>query len=808
MTRADVLFAELGQAWRALLRRPGYFALASLTLALGVAAATSVFALLDRALLRPLPYPEPERLAMLGAEFVEGYASAAPGYRSALRRLDGVESMGLVAGFTRNSNVAVGDSAEVVPSLLADGGFLPTLGLPMALGRNFSDDEIQPNGPMAVILDHGFWRRQFGGDPSAIGSSLQVEGRAVAIVGVLPADLQWADRFDILLPLQAASTSTNMATNELLVARLSPGTRIEEMDAAIEPLLRAAYADQPGTSAEDLRWLENVGMGAKPLSNFFTLRAQTLWMFFAAAACVLLIAAINLGNLMLVRALSRSHAGAVRAALGAPRLRLAFPSMAEALLVGLCGAAAGLALAWAGLRLFGGLVPAEWMRGGEPGLTVASLAFALLCAVAFALLGALLGAWRGRARSLTSELSGGGRVGWSRGAGRLGRALVVAQVAVASLLLIGAGLFALSLHHLLSVPMGFESRHIVAFALSPVRESQPDLASTLEQTRRILEGFERLPGVEAATVANVAPTRGQFNMGFEFPDGRTVSTQYRLVGPGYADAIGLPLLSGRTLELADAAGREPVAVVNAQFARAYLNGDALGKTVRLSFDGAPPMRIVGVVGDTRQFGPAHPAPAILYAPFAQAPEQIWELVRGYIPLHYMVRLKPGAGVGEREIRAVVAQASPTQPISGVQTMEAVVAESTGEQKLNLLLVGLFAALALLLATVGLYAVMAVAVEARRHEFGVRAALGAPPGRLLRQVLREGMAQVALGLAIGLAAALSMSRLVQSLLFEVGAADPVAIGTVLVVLTTAGLLASLGPALRAARVPPMQALRAD
>lgn len=806
--RLGTLVAEAVQAWRALLRRPGYLALAASTLALGVAATSAVFSLVDKALLKPLPYPQSERLVMLGVGFAEGAMSGAPGFRTALAGLQGVESMGLAASFSRSANIASGDSAEVASMLLADRGFVPTLGLPMAAGRNFSEDEDRPNGPQAAILGHGFWQRHFGGDPAAVGGSLQIEGRAVPIIGVLPAEFPWIADFDLVLPMQVSATSTSMATNEILVARMRPDAGIAGLSAQVDPLLRGAYANQPGITPEDLRWLRDARMGALPLAGLYTRHAGTLWMFFAAAACVLLIAAINLANLMLLRALARSHDAAVRVALGAPRGRLALPALAEGLLIGLCGAVAGLALAWAGLRVFGGLVPADWLRGGEVGLTPWSVAFAVLVALAVALLGALLGAWRGGGTELVRELVGGGRSGWSRGAGRLGRALVVAQVAVASLLLIGAGLFGHSLHRLLSVPMGFESRDILTFTLSPVKERYPDLASTLEQTRRIVDGLERLPGVEAATVANVPPTRGQFNMAFDFGDGRGTSTQYRVVFPGYGNVLGLPLLAGRMLDASDAEGGEPVAVVNAEFARAYLDGEALGRTVRLAFDDAPPMRIVGVVGDTRQFGPASAPPSIVYAPLAQAPDDIWELVRQYIPLNYMVRLHPGAGVGEREIRDAVGAVSQMQPITELRTMQALIADMTGQQKLDLLLVGVFAGLALLLACVGLYAVAAVAVQARRHEFGVRAALGAPPGRLLRQVLREGLLQVALGLAIGLAAALAMSRLLQGMLYGIGVADPLAIGAVLAVLAAAGVLASIGPALRAARVPPMQALRLE
>lgn len=807
MIRPGILLAEVAQSWRGLLRRPAWLALAATTLALGVAATAAVFALLDRALLQPLPYPESEQLVMVGLDYEQGGVVAAPGFRTALQGLDGVQSMGLLGGAAGNANIAIGDAAEVVQALQADRGVIPTLGLPMAAGRNFNEDEDRPNGAPAVILGHGFWQRHFGGDPAAVGSTLQVEGLPMPIVGVLPPDFLGAVAPDLLLPMRASDTSTSMATNEWLVARLEPGTTAESVSAAVDPLLRSAYAAQPGVSPSDLEWLRDVPMRAVPMAELST-PASILWMFLAAAGCVLLIAAINLANLMLFRSLARSHDSAVRLALGAPPARLAVPALAEGLLVGLCGAVLGLALAWAGLRLFAGLVPAEWALREGIGITPASVWMALAAGIAAALAGGALGVWRGTGSSPARELVGGGRTGWSRGTGRLGRVLVVAQVAVAAVLLVTAGLFAHNLYRLLSVPMGFETRDIVTFTLSPVVGRHPDLASSMEQTERVTAALARLPAVEAVAVANVPPAKSQFNLPVVLSGGRTISVQYRMVTPGYDETLGMPLLAGRMIDDSDVAGSEPVAVVSAAFARAYLDGDPLGSTIQLALDGTPPMRVVGVLGDHRQHGPTRPAPPIVYTPLAQMEEGLWGMVRQFVPLSYMVRLHPGADLHEPQVREAVASAAPMQPIAGFQTMDALVATVTGRQRLELMLVGLFSGLALVLACVGLYAVAAVAVEARRHEFGVRAALGAPPDRLFRQVLGEGMRQVALGLAIGLGLALAMSRVLQSMLHDMGVADPLAIGAVLVVLGAAGALASVGPALRAARVPPMQALRMD
>ncbi len=527
---------------------------------------------------------------------------------------------------------------------------------------------------------------------------------------------------------------------------------------------------------------------------------------------MLLIAAINLTSLMLLRGLGRSHDSAVRAALGAPWARLSLPALAEGLLIGALGSLAGLALAWLGLRLLGGWVPLLWMRGEAAHLTGASVLFALLAGGATALLAAALGIVRGRRRTLVTELAGGGRGGWSLQAGRLGRSLVIAQVAIAVVLLIGAALFTRTLQKLAEVPMGFESRSAVVFTLAPVKERYATVRDAVEQTRRIVARLQQVPGIARVGVSSNPPTATRLSWSVEVDGAPSIDSQYRVVTPQFLEVFRIPLLAGRGIADGDVAGAEKVCVVSASFAERYLHGQALGKIVTVPDDGGNnrlPMRVVGVVGDVRHAGPAEPPLPTVYQPLAQMSEPMWQIVRGFGALTYALRLHAGAlGADERALRAAIEEVAPQQPIADLQPMQALVATTTSEQKLNLLLVGLFAALALLLAAVGLYAVMAVAVAARQHEFGVRAALGAPPARLRRQVLREAGLQIGVGLLLGLGVAMALSRVLQRFLFEVRAADPLAIGAVLLVLAAAGLLAALAPAQRAARVPPMQALRAE
>ena len=813
MNGMGVVLGEVRQSWRGLLRRPGFLLLAVLTLALGVATVTAVFSLLHQALLAPLPFPHPERLVTLGIETEPGHNIAAPRYYAPLKRMQNVESAGIMMGWTTNTNIAFGDQAEVALAWHADRGFLDTLGLPMAAGRNFDEAESQPNGPRAVILSYPFWRSRFGADPAAIGRSLQLEGRSAQIVGVLPASFRWPDRFDLLMNMQPDPADTDLSTNHLIVARLKPQASVASAAAETHSVLTSMLAADAGVTEGEREYLRQNPPTALPLGkSVFSYRTgQTLWMFLGAAVCVLLIAAINLASLMLLRSLARSHDGAVRAALGAPPGRLSLPTLAEGALIGLLGSVGGLSLAWVGLRVFNGVVPPEWLRGESVHLEGASLVFAFAAGLSTVMLAAVLGIVRSRRRDWVHELVGGGRAGWSRQAGRDGRVLVVAQIAVAVILLLGAALFARSLQHLESVPMGFHSERITTFTLSLIKDRYAESDVAMAQTRRIIERLERMPGVEKAGASTNLPTASQLNYSMVLPDKKTITSQYRLSSPDFLATFGVPLLAGRGFDDRDVAGSEPVCQVSARFARDYLGDEPLGKIVILPMDGGHdiPMRVVGVVGDVRQFGPGEPAPATVYTPLAQIPPPVWSLLREFGPLSYAVRLRSqGLGASERALRDAVQEAAPHQPIANLQPMEAVVSSTTSQQRLILAMVGLFAGLALLLASVGLYAVMSVAVAARRHEFGVRAALGASQSRILKQVLRESGWQLGLGLAIGLAVAMAVSKLLQSFLFGIGVADPLAIAAVLLTLSIAGVFASLLPALRAARVEPMQALRVD
>jgi predicted permease len=626
---------------------------------------------------------------------------------------------------------------------------------------------------------------------------------------VLPPDRDLFARADVVLPLALPADSGDGGPNYRAVARLAPGATAGGVAAQVETRLHAlAVAD--GDTYEQHRHHGAGDLKADLRSD----QTQLLPLFLACALFVWLIALVNLTNLMLLRALGRSHDAAVRGALGASRLRLVLPALAESLLVGLAGALAGIVLAVLGLALFAQAVPPDWLAGARPRVTGMAGGLALGMGVSGALLSAALGLWRGRAGRGLDELREGGRSGTGRHSGRLGRTLVVAQMALAATLLSAAGLFLHGLYNAARAPLGFSASHVLAFELAPVKADYPDTASVHALSVRVLERLRAMPGVERATAATNLPIGRWFNFGgFHLPGGDTFSTEVRGVEPGFLATFGIALREGRAFARTDVRGGEAVVMVSEAFAKKYFGGHALGRVIEVPGDHEHdvPARVIGVVADTHQFSALQPAPPILYLPLAQMPDWAMHMFRGWFPLRFALQVRGDPAGYRAAVHAAVAEAAPAQPIANLHPLRQDVHASTEMVRLNLRLVGVFALLALSLAAAGMYAVMAMAVAAREHEFGVRMALGAAPRRLLYLVLGGGLVQIGAGLACGLGLAVLLSGRLGGLLYALGrhdAIDPAAMSLVAAVLASAGLLACLLPALRAARVQPMRALRGE
>lgn len=807
---------EIWRSWRASLRRPGFLLLASGVLALGIGASVAVFALIQNTLWRPLPVARADRLVALGPLHDNGHvAGISPHEYQYLGPPKGLQSLGLVH-FGLNVNIAGAGTPAQAPAIYFDRGLLPTLGLRPVLGRNFSAQEDRPNGPKAVLIGDGLWQRAYGGDRGVIGRSLQVEGAGYTIIGVLPAALNTLlGPGDVMLPMALPTVSRDYNHNgDVVIGRLVDGVDVATVAAQADASERAMFRDMDmGGDWKRPRF------GAEPLAAAFQQDVRPMLMLFlASAALVLLIALVNLTNLMLLRALSRNHDAAVRSALGAPLLRLMLPALGEGLLIGGCGAVLGMALATVGLASLQEAIPAVWLWGGRLQLGIDVWGLALVVGLLGALLAAVLGLWRSRTAAAAEELREGGRSGIGVRSGRFSRALVVAQVALAAVLLCAAGVFVHALYDAQRVQLGYVDDNVLTFELAPVKERYPDTSSMLELSRRLKERLGAIPGVTGVAVTTSLPTSddmyGQFNNGMRTPDNNPFEAQLHGIDPDFFRLFAIPLHEGRDFTEGDMRAAEPVAIVSQDLADKYYGGHALGQGIGVEQPNGPPVhaRIVGVVGSTYQRGPLHPRQPVVYLPLAQMPAPQMAIFRQMESLRFALRGHGSPADWRAGVHAALAEIAPQQPIASLRTMQSIVDKTTADARLNMLLIGVFATLALLLAVAGLYAVMAVAVAAREREFGVRLALGAPPARLVRLVLRSGLGQVGLGLAIGVVAARGLSHALASLqtalLGRAGGFDAAAVLGVCMALTATGLLACLLPAWRAGRVPPMRALRGE
>lgn len=813
----NVWLAEIWRAWRASLRRPGFLLLASGVLTLGIGASVAVFTLIDQVLLQPLPIPQPSRVVVIAPVMGGQLRAVSPQQYQHMVRLPGVESMGLAFGAPPANVAGPGNvNPQVVPAATIDRGVLPTVGLRPLLGSNFTADDVQVGGPHVVMLGYGFWQKRYDGDPKVIGQTLLIGGDTYTIVAVLPRSFERTGfGADVVMPLALPSNSTDDGTNYTAVARLAAGASPETVATEVTARMHAMYASLTGYEYAK-QWLK-IRFGVQPLAAFQNADAHSsLALFMACALFVLLTALVNLVNLMLLRSLSHAHDSAVRGALGAPLLRLALPSLAEGLLVGVIGALVGTCLAWLGLHLLQGAVSADWLPSGGLHMPWWMWLLALAVAMLVATLAAALGVWRSQATSAGDELREGGRSGLGRQAGRLGRILVATQMVLATVLLCATGLLLHGLYKAAATPLGFETRNILAFDLAPLKSDYPDAQAVDQLSQQLVRRFQLIPGVTAAAATTNLPSGGfdqQFNLPAQKPGEQSFSTQYHAVDPGFFKLFGISTLHGRTFTRGDMRGGQSVAIVSRSLAEQVFGGNALNQVLTYGLPGnLQTVHIVGVVGDTHQLGPLMPAPEVLYVPLSQMPGEIQSLFLGFEPMRFVLRGNGNPAHWEAAVRKAMTEVAPGQPISNFRSMEDVVRSTTASTRTTLLLVSVFAALALLLATAGMYAVTAVSVTAREREFGIRTALGAAPARLMWLVLRGGLVQIVIGLVLGIAIVLGVSKLLVQMLADLvgrtNTFDAVALVSTCVVLAIAGIAACVLPAWRAGRVQPMHALRGE
>ena len=797
--------------------------MAAATLALGIGASTATFSVVNTVLLKPLPYPSSDRIVGLwhGAPKL-GYDQfgISPGiFHLYLTESRIYEAMGLY--LRQERTVTDHGEAERVTAVVSTARLFDVLGVRPIVGRTYTEEEATSGGPAVAVVGYGLWQRRFGGDPAIIGRTVRMDGVPTQIIGIMPKGFDFGGpnaKAEVWVPLQidlAHGDPGNFSFSG--VARLAPGITPEAAAARENALLPRARARWAGEEA--LINFLNAG-GFHPIVHLLQEEVtgdirRPLWIILGTVGVVLLIACANVANLFLVWTDGRQREMATRAALGASRSRLAAEFLLESTAVAALGGALGVAIAWAGTPLLLRLAPPELPRVDEIRLDGGSLSFAVGVTLFAALAsgtGAALRGWR------TGTLSWLRQGGHSAGDGpawhRLRNVLVVGQTALAMVLLTGSGLLTKSFFELRGVDPGFDTRGILTFRLSLPQSRYQGPVKMAAFHQHMTERLAALPGVDAVGGVSELPlARRATGTAYRIEDRPTPAGElppmcwYKYVTPGYFEAMGIAVVAGRDFERADHGQRMGNIVVSRALADRFWPGQsALGKRLRLESDNSPEgwERIVGVVERTRDHGLRDDALAIVYHPTVGP-----HVGQGYsVPnLTYVVRTREPAGVAAT-IRAAVRAADPELPVTGVQTMEEVAARSIVRLTFTTLALGVAASMALLLGAIGLYGVLSCVVSRRTREIGVRMAIGARAGQVSRMVLASGARLVVVGLALGIAGASALTRLLQGLLFGTSPLDPVTFSGISVMLLLVGLLASWFPARRAAGIDPARAIRME
>lgn len=791
------LTQALSLVCRRLLKSPGFSFLAILMVAVGVGATTAIFSVVDGALLQPLPVAEPDRLVRLQesqpAKGWDEFSVAEANYLDWRRRSRVFDEMGAIAW--QRVNLSGGEGPERAQAARVSAGLLPMLGVVPTLGRHFLAEEEQPGSPRPVaLLSAGLWERRFAADPKVLGKTLTVDGQPHEIVGVATLPLRELAG-DLFLPL-AANPAAERDNHELeVLARLRPGATLDQARAEMTVIASGLATEYPAT---------NQGWTVKVSSLFDDLVdapfRRALAVLTGGVLCLLLVACANLASLLLARSSGRSHELALRAALGAGRSRLVGHLLVEALAVGLLGGGAGLLLALWGVDLLKQLDAGSIPRLDQVEVDGRVLLFSLGLSLLAGLLAGLIPALRAAGASPRKVLAEAGpALLGGRSERRLRAGLVVLEVALSLVLLVGSGLLLRSHRELRGVEAGFAIDHRLTLGLSLPEDRYPTPQDTASLFSRLLERLEAVPGVKSAAAVSTLPF-GTFNtaMEFELPDhpvdsaGPPRSAAWRLITPRYFETLGIPLLAGRAFTAADHDNAPEVAIISQRLAELHFPGEnPVGRRI------ASRATVVGVVGDVRERSLATAPASMIYFPFYQARWSNMPLV-----LH----LSAPADVVLPGVRAALAGLDRDLPLAEVRPLAALLDENLAPRRFHLVLLTIFAALALLLAIGGLYGVLSGVVAERRREIGIRVALGADTGQVVGMVARWGLGLTGLGLALGLLVAAFASKALSSLLFGV---EPLDLGTyagVALLLAAVGALASAVPAFAAGRVDPREALK--
>jgi putative ABC transport system permease protein len=801
------LWQDLRYGLRSMRRNPAFTSIALITLALGIGANTAIFSVVNGVLLRPLSYPEPDRLMMVNAISLQGSQGKTPLCQADFLDWNAQNQVfANIAGFSTNRfNYTGGETPERIDGAWVTADFFATLGVQPALGRTFLTGEDIPGSTQTVVISDGFWRKYLASDPNVIDRQITLNLRPFTIIGVMPSGFSFPDKETQFWAAERLNPKRRGPYYIFGIGRLRPGATPEQARTEMDVIARQVQ-DQIKSPARDWTWTsvpltENVVGKIRPV----------LLLLFAAVSFVLLIACANIANLLLVRATSRSREIAVRLALGASRGRLLRQLLTESLLLAAGGAAVGLPLAIWGLRLLISLSPTDFPRLNEINIDLRVLGFTLIAAALCGLIFGLAPALQSSRINLNETLKEGGRSGLDNATGRrLRNALVIAEVAFSLILLVGAGLMIKSFLTLQSVSPGFNPERILTMHLTLPRAKYDTDEKVNLYNRQLLEQLTALPGVEEAGLSiSIPPNNLDISDSFTiegkpWPEGSTPPfVPLVMISPGYFATIGVPLLQGRPFNENDKLGSPGVVIINQILAEQYFPGESpIGKRLKIGGPERPKngwMEIVGLVGDVKYSGlESKPEPSY-YLPLEQ---NVWGAS------YLAIRTASNPTSLTSAIRKQIWDIDRDIPIANLATMDQLLRESIAQPRFRSFLLGVFAVLALLLASIGTYGVISYSVTQRTHEIGIRMAMGAKARDVMMLVIKRGMAVTLIGVAIGVLGSLALTRLIESLLFQVSTTDLTTFVGVAGLLIAVALLACWIPARRASRVDPMTALRCE
>ena len=803
------LWQDLRYSVRVLTKSPRFSVIAVLTLALGIGANTAIFSVVYGVLLRPLPYPEPDRITQISIS----YKGRLDFSNFTAREFDfwkqHREPFAFLAAWTgQGFNLTGGRESIHVRALHVSSGYFNVLGVQPALGRSFSPDEDSASGPNVAILSNGLWKSQFGGNPQLVGKTVSLNGAPYTVVGIMPSGFESIPAADLWTTIAQLDRTTGSGLNYTLVGRLKSGVSRKQADAYLTSR-NGAFLQQFRTHQISPDERPFISFRATPLVYMLAFEYRTpLLALFGAIGFVLLIACVNVANLLLARGATRTREIAVRAALGAGRSRVVRQLLTESFLLAVLGGALGVLLAYWSLNFLLGLAPPDLPRAHHIALDGWALGFSLALSVLCGIVFGIAPAFQASKTDLNETLKEStGRTSSGLGGQRMRGALVIAEVALSLVLLAGASLLIETFANLLHTNPGFDPNRILSVQIWPTGGEIPSTEAMVNFHRNVIQRIERIPGVQsAAVVTGGLPLELGGNVYFEFvgrKQSEGVSADYREITPEYFRTLGVPLEHGRFFTDADATTAGRAAIINEEMAREYFpDGTALRQHLKQDTED---FEIVGVVGNVRSFL-NEPAPPTVFIPDTQADIHDTKGFLGWFPASVLVRTGQNPLSASKEVVNAIYAADSGVPIGQVRSMDEVLSTALAFQEFLVTLMSVFAGLALVLAAVGIYGVMAFLVAQRTHEIGIRVALGARASDVWRLVVGRGMALAAIGIVLGLMGAASVTRLLADQLYGVKPGDPLLLTIAAAILGLVAFLACSIPARRATRVDPIIALR--